>query len=202
MPKPTAPSAAPTHPTTDPATDVRADYLAADGRLTALLDGVDDAGWAAPSPCEGWAARDVVAHLVTTQRSFLAEHGVDLGAGAAADADPAGAWRAHAASVAAALADPAVPATPFDGFFGPTTVGETRGRFYVWDLVVHRWDVARAVGDPAAATFTPDELDAVEAGAESFGPALHMDGICRAGVEVPADAPRQVRLLARLGRRS
>jgi len=195
-PSPASPSAAPTG---SPG-DVRADYLAADRRLTALLDGVDDAGWASPSPCEGWAARDVVAHLVETQRSFLAERGVELGDAADVRADPAGAWRAHADAVATALADPAVPATPFDGFFGPTTLGEALGRFYVWDMVVHRWDVARAVGDPAAATFTPDELPALEAGADSFGPALHMDGICRAGVEAPEGASREVRLLARLGR--
>ena len=39
-----------------------------------------------------------------------------------------------------------------------------------------------------------------EAGADSFGPALHMDGVCAPAVEVPADADRNVRALARLGR--
>ena len=45
-------------------------------------------------------------------------------------------------------------------------------------------------------------LDRLEAGADSFGPALYMDGICRSGVDAPADADRATRLLARLGRRA
>jgi len=59
-------------------------------------------------------------------------------------------------------------------------------------------DVARAVG--AGAGLTNAELDRIEAGAESFGEALYMDGICRPAVEVPADADRATRVLARLGR--
>ena len=34
--------------------------------LTGLLEGLDDAGWARPSPCEGWDVADVVLHLVQT----------------------------------------------------------------------------------------------------------------------------------------
>ncbi|NEK84426.1 TIGR03086 family protein [Blastococcus saxobsidens] len=175
-----------------------ASFAATDRPLTALLDTVPPAGWAAPSPCEGWTAADVVGHLLQTQRDFLTTHGVDLGTAPDVAADPAAAWRAHAQRVAAALADDAVPAREFDGFFGPTTVGAAFEQFYVWDMVVHRWDVARAVGaDPG---LTDAELDRIEAGADSFGPALHMDGICRPAVEVPADADRQTRALARLGR--
>jgi hypothetical protein len=40
----------------------------------------------------------------------------------------------------------------------------------------------------------------MEAGADSFGPALYMDGICRPAVDVPADADRRTRVLGRLGR--
>ena len=55
-----------------------------------------------------------------------------------------------------------------------------------------------AVG--ADAGLTDDELDRVESGADSFGPALHMDGICRPALDAPADADRATRVLARLGR--
>ena len=173
-------------------------FASADRPLTALLDAVPPADWSRPSPCEGWTAADVVGHLVGTQRQLLTTHGVDLGEAPDVTADPAAAWRAHAARVAAALADDAVPARQFDGFFGPTTVGAAFEQFYVWDMVVHRWDLARAVGaDPA---LTDEELDRIESGADSFGPALHMDGICRPALDVPADAGRQTRALARLGR--
>ncbi|WNV77386.1 TIGR03086 family metal-binding protein [Geodermatophilus sp. DSM 44513] len=173
-------------------------YEAASRPLTALLDAVPAGRWANPSPCAGWSAADVVGHLIATQRDFLGSHGVDLGGAPDVAADPAAAWRAHAAAVAAALADESVLARPFDGFFGPTTVGTTLARFYVWDVLVHRWDVARAVG--ADDRLTDEELDRVASGADGFGPALHMDGICRPAVDPPADADRQTRVLARLGR--
>ena len=173
-------------------------HAAADVPLTQLLDGVPPSRWSAPSPCAGWAAADVVAHLVSAQRDFLGTHGADLGTAPDVAADPAGAWREHSARVAAALADGDLPARAFDGFFGPTTVGEAFVRFYIWDMVVHRWDVARAVG--ADAGLTNAELDLVEAGVDGFGPALYMEGICGPALAVPESADRPTRVLARLGR--
>ena len=187
-----------TSPTTSPGSSIATAHAAADRPLTAVLDAVPADAWDRPSTCEGWTVRDVVRHLVQTQREFLTERGVDLGAEPDLDADPAAAWRAHARQVAAAVADPAVAEQRYDGHFGPTTVGATLEQFYVWDMVVHRWDVARSVGaDPA---LTDAELDRVEAGADSFGEALYWDGICRPAVEPPAAADRTTRVLARLGR--
>ena len=172
-------------------------YTDANRPLTELLEDVPATGWESPSPCADWTARDVVRHLIDTQRDFFATHGVDLGS--APDlADPAGAWRDHAGRVAEVLADDDVPATKFEGFFGPTTVGAALEQFYIWDMLVHRWDVALATG--ADAGLTEAELDRMEAGADSFGPALYMDGVCQPAVDVPADADRPTRVLARLGR--
>ncbi|TFV50283.1 TIGR03086 family metal-binding protein [Blastococcus sp. TF02A-35] len=173
-------------------------FETSDRALTGILDALPADAWSTPSPCEGWSVADVVGHLVSTQRDFLGTHGVDLGPAPDVLPDPAAAWRGHARRVAGALADDAVPATGFEGFFGPTTVGAAFEQFYVWDMVVHRWDIATAVGaDPG---LTAAELDRIEAGADSFGPALYMDGICRPAVDVPEDADRATRLLARLGR--
>lgn len=119
-------------------------------------------------------------HLVDTQRDFLTQHRASAGPSTGPDADPV--------------------STTFDGFFGPTTVGEAFVTFYAWDMVVHRWDLARATGLDAA--LTDAELDLVERGADGFGPALHMDGICAAALEVADDAARQTRVLGRLGRRA
>jgi uncharacterized protein (TIGR03086 family) len=173
-------------------------YDAAHRPLTAVLDAVPDDRWASPSPCEGWSARNVVAHLIGTQRDFLTGRGVDLGEAPDVDIDPAAAWHEHAKRVAAAIADDSLVATHFDSHFGPTTVGTTLEQFYVWDMLVHRWDVARAVGADAA--LTEPELDEIEAGADSFGDALYMEGICRPGTPLPGDADRLARVLARLGR--
>jgi len=173
-------------------------YAAADQPLTALLDAVPADAWSRPSPCAGWSARDVVGHLVETQRELLTGHGVDLGETPDVGADPAAAWRAHARRVAAAVAEDAVAGRGYDGWFGPTTVGATLEQFYVWDMVVHRWDLARATGQDAG--LTDAELDRVAAGADSFGESLYTDGICRPAVEAPENADRATRVLARLGR--
>jgi uncharacterized protein (TIGR03086 family) len=167
--------------------------------LTAVLEALPAGAWSEPSPCEGWSAADVVAHLVDTQRDFLGQRGVDLGTAPDVAADPAAAWRDHAERVQEALTDDLV-ATPYEGFFGPSTVGATFEKFYVWDMVVHRWDVARTAG--LDGTLGDAELDRIERGIEGFGPALYLEGVCRDGIEAPADADRATRLLARLGRRA
>lgn len=175
-------------------------YESANRPLTAVLDSVPQQGWTMTSPCDGWAVRDVVRHVVETQRDFLTGHGIDLGDAPDIETDPAAAWGDHAKRVAAAISDDAVSAKAYDGHFGPTTIGATLEQFYIWDMLVHRWDIAMSVG--ADAGLSDAELDRIAAGADSFGEALYLDGVCRTGVEAPADADRQTRLLARLGRRA
>jgi len=173
-------------------------YDAAHRPLTTVLDAVPDAAWDAPSPCEGWTARDVVRHLVDTQRDLFARHDVDLGDAPDVDADPARAWHAHAGRVLDAIADDAVPAIAYDGHFGPTTLGATLVDFYVFDMVVHRWDVAQAAGLDAG--LTDAEFESLDRGADGFGGALYMEGICTPGVSAPEGASREAVVLARLGR--
>ncbi len=174
-------------------------YAAAIEPLLAVVNAVPADRWDAPSPCEGWTARDVVAHVVDAQREFLTGRGVDLGPAPDVAADPAAALRAHGERVLAAIGDPAVADAGYDGYFGPTTVGETLEQFYVWDLAPHRWDIARATGLDAG--LTDAELDRIEAGAHSWVDALYTDGICRPAVDVPEDAGREARVLSLLGRR-
>jgi uncharacterized protein (TIGR03086 family) len=167
-------------------------------RLATVADDVEPSRWDDPSPCEGWSAADVISHLVETQRDFLAQHGFDLGPAPDVHDDPARAWRVHAERVTAVLARPGAADTTFDGFFGPTTVGDTIARFYGFDMIVHRWDIARAAG--LDTTFADDELDQVERSIDGFGEHLYMDGICERPVDVDPSASRQDRLLARMGR--
>lgn len=173
-------------------------YEAALRPLTAVVQAVSPSGWDAPSPCEGWTARDVVGHIVQTQREMLHGHGVELGDAPNLDPDPASAWSDHTQRVLDVLQDETLVGRAYDGHFGPTTVGATVEQFYVWDMYVHRWDLARAAHLPAE--LTDAELDRVEQGADSFGEALYMEGICRPRIDVGADADRTTRVLARLGR--
>ncbi len=175
-------------------------YETAHRPLIAVLDAVPAESWTQPSPCDGWSAGDVVRHLIETQREFLTGHDIDLGETPDIDTDPAAAWRDHAKRIDETIGDDSLIATEYDGHFGPTTVGATFEQFYIWDMLVHRWDIAWSVG--ADAGLSDPELDRIESGADSFGDALYMDGICRPGIDVSANTDREARLLARLGRRA
>lgn len=172
-------------------------YQSALRPLSHVVEAVPAEAWGNTSPCAEWTARDVVVHLIDTQRSLLTERGYDPGP--APDlTDPATGLREHTASVLGLISSDAVADSAYEGFFGPTTVGATLQQFYVWDMLVHRWDIARSTGGDDR--FAPEELDVIEAGADSFGSMLHMDGICGPAVPAPAAADRQTLVLARLGR--
>lgn len=152
--------------------------------------------WDKPSPCEGWTARDVLAHLIDTQRDYLTGHGLALPARPDLD-NPRAAWTAHTAAVRELLADPEVPARPFDGHFGPTTIGDVLLQFYGFDLIAHRWDLAAVTETPYR--FTDRELDTLEQAIAGWGEALYQDGVCQRA-EIPDGADRETRVLAALGR--
>lgn len=153
--------------------------------------------WDAPTPCEGWIVRDVVAHVIDTERDFLEQH--DLSPGPSPDrSDPEAAWRAHSAAVTEVVGRDGVGGTEYDGYFGRTTIAATLADFYGWDLVVHGSDVARATGQDWSVS--DEEAARLHATADGWGEALHSQGICGPAVEVADDASTSDRLLARLGR--
>ncbi len=186
--------------TTQHSTDLAQDYRSRAEVIDQLgsLAGAKD--WQRSAPCEGWSASDVIDHLVDTQRDFLAQQDLELPEDAPTDGagDPAQRWRDHSRAVASLLDDPKVSGAAYDGYFGPTTIGETLAQFYGWDMLVHRWDLARGLGADVA--FTDSELDEIERLLPMFGEQLYAEGICGSAVQVGADQPRQVQVLALLGR--
>lgn len=162
--------------------------------------------WDWPSSCDGWSGRDVLRHVVRSQRDFLTRQGLQPGADLDADVearletDPVAAWRVHDDAMRRLLADQSVVAREYDGMLGRTTIGATIVTFYGFDLAVHGWDLARAAGRDEA--MTGAELDLIEAALPGFGGHLYDDGVCKPPVATPEDADRQVRILALLGRRS
>ena len=179
-------------------TSITDQYRLAEAPLRAVIEAVPADRWTSASPCEGWTARDVVRHMIDSQRDHFTRHDIALPEPPDVEADPAEAWRAHAAAVTALAGDDAVMSQAFEGHFGPTTVGETLQRFYIFDMVAHRWDIAQATGQDTE--FTEEELDQMEAGMDGFGDALYMPGVAKPGVEPPEGATRQQSVLARLGR--
>lgn len=154
--------------------------------------------WGAPSPCDGWSAEDVLRHVVDTERELFERMGFT-----APDVDglaPVDAWAAVRAAMSDALADPVRRDHAYDGHFGPTTFARTVDDFYSFDLVVHRWDIARATGLAGHERIAPDEIERLRASAAGFGAAMRMPGIF--GPELPAaeGADEQDRFLAWIGR--
>lgn len=64
---------------TDPPGDLAVPLARQRRRLGQVLDSLDDAGWATPSRCDGWTVRDVIAHLVGTDRFWAASANAGLG---------------------------------------------------------------------------------------------------------------------------
>lgn len=177
-------------------TETAQTFLARADTFAAILDAAADR-WDAPTPCEGWTVRDVVVHVIGTERDFLDRH--DLSPGPAPDlTDPATAWRTHAAGVAEVLARDGVAQREYDGYFGRTTIAATMADFYGWDLVIHGSDIARATGQPWS--ISDAEADDLHAVADGWGDSLYSEGVCATAVPVPDGASATDRLLGRLGR--
>jgi uncharacterized protein (TIGR03086 family) len=154
--------------------------------------------WDAPSPVEGWTARDVVRHLVEWLPALLGDT-VDLKRGPSVDEDPAGAWQVHRDGVQAALDDPATARKELAGpHIGRLPVETAIDRFYTSDVFMHTWDLARATGqdDRLDPGFCAELLD----GMEPMEDVMRSSGQYGARVEVPAGADAQTRLLGFIGR--
>lgn len=171
-------------------------WIATADPFTAVVGRVTD--WTADSPCAGWTAADVLDHVIDTERDFLTGQGIELPIIPTSIEDPAECWQSHEAAVRALLADDDIAETTYAGAFGETTIGATLSTFYGFDLIVHRWDLARSQGQ--SETLTDAELDRLDVAIDGFGDHAYAPGIFTGPLEVAPGATRQVRVLARTGR--
>lgn len=154
----------------------------ADG-FAARLDGMTAEAWSARTPCTDWTSRQLVAHVVGTQRHVRAT----LGDVTAEDVDPEGElvedFRRASASVNEALADPEKSSTTVGGMFGEQPFESLVGRLLCADTLVHTWDLARATGqdehlDPAALVACRSFLEPIDEAIRrpgGFGPRITPD---------------------------
>lgn len=158
-----------------------------------VIAGVTD--WDAPAPCAGWAARDVIRHLVEWVPGMFASVGVTV----AESDDPVDRWASLRDGLATALADPETSARTIT--FGPAgehTVPAAIDRFVTPDVLVHTWDLARASGQDVV---LDDEVAAgTLAGFQMMGDMLVQSGHFGAPTPVADDASVQDRLVAASGR--
>jgi uncharacterized protein (TIGR03086 family) len=179
-------------------TSVADRYRRLSADVTRTIEQVPSDRWSNASPCEGWTALDVARHLVDVHGLFLGLVNRKLDPAPSVDEDVRAAWRAANDQLQADLDDPARAGEEFDGYFGRTTFAAAVERFVCFDLVVHRWDLARATGlderlDPAEVVRLWDAV-------AGFGDSLRGEGVCGPAVEPPPDADEQTRLLCFLGR--
>ena len=175
-------------------------YQRLTGEFIRAVNAVPAERWSSQSPCEGWTALDVVEHTANVQGMFLGFVGREAPALPPVADDPALALRTAFAPIAEVLVDPELATQTFTGVFGETTFESAIDRFACFDLVVHRWDLARATGGDES--IDPADAERVIAGAAEFGPALRSPGVCGPEVEVGAGVDVTTRMLALLGRRA
>jgi len=181
-------------------TDMATRFRAVAARFTETVAAVPFDKWESPAPCDGWVARDVVRHLVEwVPGFFVAFGGLTFPAGASADDDPAGAWAALRDHLQAILDDEAGAARVIESPTGPAPLADVIGTFVLGDVLIHTWDLARAVG--LDETLDADEVHGMYEGMLPMDAALRASGHFGPRVTVSDDADEQTKLLAFTGRR-
>jgi uncharacterized protein (TIGR03086 family) len=165
--------------------------------FTTRVEGARD--WDAPAPVDGWRARDVVAHLVEWFPAFLTSAtGLVLERGPSPEDDPVAAWQVHADAVQRLLDGPQA-ATPFNHpHVGEMPLPIAVDRFYISDVFMHTWDLARATGQDER--LDPETCAELLAGMTPIEELMRSSGQFGPRVPVPDDADVQTRLLAFIGR--
>ena len=168
------------------------------------LGAVGATEWNAATPCDDWDVRTLVNHVVgellwmppLLDGKTIAEVG-DRFDGDVLASDPSATYRSAAAAAQVATFEPGAQERTVHLSFGDFPGSEYVGQV-VSDVIIHMWDLARALGaddqlDPSLVEFVDEFLSPqIEAwrGAGAFGPA----------VEVGPDATAQDGFLAKTGR--
>lgn len=174
--------------------------------LSDTIAAVPTDAWSNPSPCDGWTARDVLAHLVDWIPGpgfLLGTFGIDTGPIPSVDSDPHGAWAAVAAAVQGGLDDPDVAGRVEDcGPPGEMSFAAAVDMTCTADVLIHTWDIATATGvnvelDAAEIARHAQSLDHIPAEVDS---AMRSTGMYGPRINLAADADATTRVLAFFGR--
>jgi uncharacterized protein (TIGR03086 family) len=165
----------------------------------ARVEAASDDAWDNATPCEEWKARDVVKHVTDSQRQFswlLAGNEGD--APPASSADPKAVWRESYAGFKDALALPGALEKPVPTPMGELPMGMFLGRILATDVLVHTWDLARAVGGDEK--LDADAVTHAHSGLAPMDAMIRQPGIFGPKVDSPADADEQEKFLNFVGR--
>jgi uncharacterized protein (TIGR03086 family) len=170
--------------------------------------------WDASSPCAGWTARDVVAHVINGHRGILAAvngahpaaaDGVRVSAMAEAPqvepgADLGIAFQRCRQNMHAMLTDPGQAATRLTGGpLGPVPVEQAVDIIGSLELLVHTWDLARATsGDEK---LDPELVSRTHHALLPHYAALQATGAFQPSIPAPHNTDPQSAFLHFVGRR-
>ena len=175
-------------------------YRRVAAQFTRRVEAVPVDRWDSPSPCEGWKARDVVAHLCEWLPAFFVDpYDLDRTPIPSVDDDPVASWTALDNLFQHALDDPEIAGRVRDTHMGAWTFEQTVDTICTPDVLIHTWDLARAVG--LDEQLDPDEVHRMLGSVMAMGDALQASGHYGPPTAVADSADEQTRLLAFLGRR-
>ncbi len=181
--------------------DVADRYRRVAAEFTVRARGVPEGAWENPAPCEGWVARDIVRHMVEWMPPMLYDGtGIELPTGPSVDDDPVGAWLVLSDGLQAVLDEPDAADRQFSHpRAGDHPLDQAIAMFFLGDVLLHTWDLARATGQDE--TLLPEEVEPMFAGMEPLDEMLRQSGQFGPRVAVPDDADEQTKLIAFTGRR-
>ena len=175
-------------------------------RITTLVEGfdqrvqtTDESAWDNQSPCADWKARDVVGHVAGNLGRIAA--GINGATTPPPVFDPTGdvkqQWNqtrdAFLQAVETGDLSRVVP-----GPAGEMPIEQMIGRFIANDVMVHTWDLARAVGGDER--LDPEMVKGAYAGMKPMDEMIRRPGTFGPKREAPAGADLQDEFLAFLGR--
>jgi len=180
--------------------DVHDKYRVVASGFDAAVKAVSPDNWEVQTPCEEWTTRDVVAHVVQGHRRVIAAVRGGESEPVSSDEDPRLAWETASQALDEITSDGGALAEEIDGPTGRMPVGQIIGQFVTMDVLVHTWDLARAVGaderlDEGSVCQAYEALkpmDVIIRQPYVFGPKL----------EPPLGADLQAEFLCFLGRRA
>ncbi len=162
--------------------------------------------WDAPTPCTDWTVRDLVNHLTAEQLwvpPLLRDGATVDSVGDAFDGDmlgpdPVASWDTAAAASRAAFHEPGALDRAVHLSFGETPAPFYCGQMTT-DLVVHAWDLSRAIG---ADETLPEALVEFSLGEIApYAEELEKSGLFAPPIPPPPGADAQTELLCLVGRR-
>jgi uncharacterized protein (TIGR03086 family) len=173
-------------------------------RITTLINDFDarvqSAGtdkWDAQAPCEGWKARDVVAHVAGNLNRVSAGLQGQQPREIGPNEDIVSAWNTAKEGFFSALPN-ADLSTKMQTPLGEMPAEQFIGRIISTDVLVHTWDLARATGGDE--TLDQQSVEAAYSGLKPLDGMIRMPGVFGPRIDAPEGADVQTQFLNFTGR--